>query len=68
MQSGLCRVIDLLNSWGGQVGCGIVTEIWRLAPLCLMWCLWSERNAQNFEDVETSIRELRKIVIKTLHT
>jgi hypothetical protein len=24
-------VIDLLNSWGGQVGCSTVKEVWRLA-------------------------------------
>jgi hypothetical protein len=33
------RVLDLLVSWGGQVGRGIVMGVWRLAPLCLMWCL-----------------------------
>jgi len=25
---------------------------WRLAPLCVMWCIWRERNARSFEDVE----------------
>jgi len=30
----LRRVIDLLNSWGSQVGCGTIMEVWRLAPLC----------------------------------
>jgi hypothetical protein len=43
-------------------------ELWRLAPLCLMWCLRRERNAQSFEDVETSVTELQKIVINTLYT
>jgi predicted metallo-beta-lactamase superfamily hydrolase len=33
-----------------------------------MWCLWRERNARNFEDVETSVTELRKIVFNTLYT
>jgi hypothetical protein len=62
------RVIDLLNSWGGQVGCGPVREAWQLAPLCLWWCLWRERNARNFEDVEMSGTELRKFVLYTLYT
>jgi len=56
-------VIDLLVSWGGQVGRGTLMGVWRLAPLCLMWCLWRERNAQKFEDVETLVTELWKIVI-----
>jgi hypothetical protein len=25
-------------------------EVWRLAPLCLMWCIWRERNARSFKD------------------
>jgi hypothetical protein len=33
-------VIDLLVSWEGHVGRGIIVEVWRLAPLCLMWCIW----------------------------
>jgi hypothetical protein len=37
------RVIDLLYNWCGLVGCGTVKEVWRLALLCLMWCLWRER-------------------------
>jgi hypothetical protein len=38
------RVIDLLVSWEGHVGHGIIVEVWRLAPLCLMWCIWREMN------------------------
>jgi hypothetical protein len=53
-------VLELLNSWGPAIGCGHVKEAWRLAPLCLLWCIWRERNARLFEDVETSMVELRK--------
>ena len=42
------QVNDLLNSWGGQVGCSPVKEVWRLAPMCLMWCLWRKRNTRYF--------------------
>jgi hypothetical protein len=31
-------------------------KVWRLAPFCLMWCLWQERNARNFENVDFSDR------------
>jgi hypothetical protein len=38
-----------------------------LAPLCLLWCIWRERNARLFEDVETSMVELRKRLLNTLY-
>ena len=31
-----------------------VSSIWNLVPLCLMWCLWRERNRWTFEDMESS--------------
>jgi hypothetical protein len=30
------RILDLLICWGGSVGCGLVKEIWRMAPLCVI--------------------------------
>jgi hypothetical protein len=62
------RVIVLLVRWGGQVGRGTIMEVWRLAPLCLIWCLWRERNARSFEDVETSVTKLRKTIFNTFYT
>jgi hypothetical protein len=37
-----------------------------MAPLCLMWCLWKERNARIFENCETGLINLKKLVIQTL--
>jgi len=59
--------IKLLNSWGPVIGCARAKEAWRLAPLCLLWCIWRERNARLFEDVETSMVELRKQLLNTLY-
>jgi hypothetical protein len=39
------KVLELLTSWGTSFGYGPVNEIWRLVPLCLMWCIWREWNA-----------------------
>jgi hypothetical protein len=25
--------------------------MWKMVPLCLLWCLWRERNYRNFEDI-----------------
>jgi hypothetical protein len=60
-------VLELLNSWGAAIGCGHAKEAWRLAPLCLLWCIWRERNARLFDDVETSMVELRKRLLNTLY-
>jgi hypothetical protein len=52
------RVIDLLACWKGQRGNKMVLEVWRMAPLCLMWTSWRERNFQCFEDKELTIAEI----------
>jgi hypothetical protein len=35
---------ECLGSWRGQMGNCTVMQIWRMVPLCVMWCLWRERN------------------------
>jgi hypothetical protein len=60
-------VLELLTSWGASVGYGLSKEAWWLAPLCLLWCIWRERNARLFEDVETSMVELRKCLLNMLY-
>jgi hypothetical protein len=42
-----------------------VLQTWRMVPLCVMWCLWRERSARNFEDREIGLMELKKRVIQT---
>jgi hypothetical protein len=56
-----------LTSLGGLIGYSLAKEVWRLVPLCIMWCIWRERNAPLFEDVEISMIELRKFMLNTLH-
>jgi len=60
-------VLELLNSWRAAIGYGSAKEARWLAPLCLLWCIWRERNARLFEDVETSMVELRKRLLNTLY-
>jgi hypothetical protein len=56
------KVRELLVSWKGQVGCHNILEVWRLAPLCLMWCIWSKWNAKSFKDLATLVVELKNIM------
>ena len=30
------------------------SHIWNLVSLCLMWCIWRERNRQTFENLDRS--------------
>jgi hypothetical protein len=50
----------------GALEVGHAIKAWRLAPVCLLWCIWRERNARLFEDVETPMVELRKRWLNTL--
>jgi hypothetical protein len=59
-------VTDCLGSWRAQKGNRTVLQTWRMVPLCVMWCIWRERNARNFEDRELGLLELKKRVIQTL--
>jgi hypothetical protein len=57
---------ECLGSWRAQRGNRTVLQIWRMAPLYVMWCLWRERNARSFEDREIGLMELKKRVLQTL--
>uniref|UniRef100_A0A5B7BUT8 Reverse transcriptase zinc-binding domain-containing protein n=1 Tax=Davidia involucrata TaxID=16924 RepID=A0A5B7BUT8_DAVIN len=41
-----------LASWKGGKGKKDPRKTWKMALLCLMWCLWNERNRRFFEEVE----------------
>jgi len=49
-----------------QRGNRLLVPIWKIAPFCLMWCLWKEQNAHSFEDCETGSNNLKKLVIQIL--
>jgi hypothetical protein len=42
------EMAELLACWCGQQGNILVEEVWQIAPLCLMWIIWRERNARFF--------------------
>ena len=44
--------MDPLFDWWNWPGKDL-SSIWNLAPLCLMWCLWRERNRRTFEDMDS---------------
>jgi hypothetical protein len=50
---------------GGRPGSAVV---WKMVPLCIIWCLWSERNVRFFEDTERSMVHLLHFFLTTLFT
>jgi hypothetical protein len=59
-------VKDMLGSWRGQKGNRTLIPIWRMAQLCLMWCVWREHNTRCFEDCETDLMNLKKMMLQML--
>ena len=55
-------VADTLFGWWNWPGKHL-SSIWNLAPLCLMWCLWRERNRRTFEDKESLDDQLLAISV-----
>ena len=69
---GLCWVMpstvrDFYASWwtGGRSRSAVV---WKMVPLCIMWCIWRERNDMCFEDKSRSQEELIHLFFFTLYT
>jgi hypothetical protein len=55
------KVTEMLMSWRSQMGNRNALEVWRLAPLRLMWCIWREWNARSFEHQDTEMLKLKKM-------
>ena len=50
-------VASTLFGWWNWLGRHL-SNIWNLVPLCIMWCLWRERNRRTFEDMDSSDNQL----------
>jgi hypothetical protein len=42
-------------------------KIWRLAHLCIMWCLRREWNVRSFEDREKKLLEMKKKMLQSVY-
>ena len=59
-------VIELFESWQGNFGQHRNVDVWRLGPLCLIWCIWRERNARSFKGCKRSLLEIKTFFLHTL--
>lgn len=39
---------------------------WKMVPICLIWCMWNERNDTTFEGNEQTMEELQNFFIHTI--
>lgn len=58
------RVVELLASWRGIKGTPQIATVWKMAPICIFWCIWRKRNDRFFEDHECSSKEFRSFFLE----
>jgi hypothetical protein len=59
-------VLDLFHCWLGQLGRHDYALVWKMIPHCVIWCLWRERNARLFDDLERHLPKLKLFFFHTL--
>uniref|UniRef100_A0A5B7BT94 Uncharacterized protein n=1 Tax=Davidia involucrata TaxID=16924 RepID=A0A5B7BT94_DAVIN len=42
-------------------------QLWRAALLCMLWCLWNERNRRIFEGKEQTLDRFKDSFLRYLH-
>lgn len=62
----LGRAVNLLACWEGCSGRHWNSEIWNATRDCMMYCIWMERNARNFEGCERKNLYLKLHFLRTL--
>ena len=58
-------IVSLLFTWRNWLG-NYTSNVWNMVPMCLMWLVWKERNAQTFKDTERPIDLLKTLLARTL--
>ncbi|KAF5452893.1 hypothetical protein F2P56_021410 [Juglans regia] len=61
-------VLEVLACWASIHGVRQIKAVWKMIPICIMWCLWQERNERTFEDKERTLEELKMFFFRTLCT
>lgn len=62
----LATVVELLASRTNLGGIPQIKVVWKMVPICILWCVWQECNDRTFEDKEHPLEELRLLFFKTL--
>ncbi|RVX21349.1 putative mitochondrial protein [Vitis vinifera] len=54
-----------LLGWHGSFVGKKKEKAWRVAPLCLMWTIWKDRNRRAFDDIERNDHNIKSIFLYT---
>jgi hypothetical protein len=60
------RVIDLFAYWW-KSGRPMSAAIWKMVPICIIYCVWKERNLRCFKDLNSSIEDILASFFHTLY-
>ena len=60
----LGNVVSVLFSWRNWLG-KFGSDIWNMVPAYLMWLVWREKNSRTFEDMESSLDQLKVLFAHT---
>ena len=58
-------VASCLFAWRNFLG-KQYSDVWNMAPACLMWLIWREQNISTFEDTKRPIDLLKFLLVGTL--
>ncbi|KAG2721506.1 hypothetical protein I3843_02G071700 [Carya illinoinensis] len=59
-------VVDLLACWNGHHNSSQLIAAWGMIPLCLVWCLLTERNDRCFNNIERAVGEIWNFFVSSL--
>jgi hypothetical protein len=51
------RVVDLFACWW-KAGRSRSAAVWKMVPICILSCVWKERNIWCFEYLENSMEDI----------
>ena len=61
-----CSMKETLLGWHGSFVGKARKNAWQVAPLCIFWTMWTERNLIAFDNEELSIQRLKNSFVCNL--
>jgi hypothetical protein len=59
------RMVDLFTCWRGLSGKPQSSQVWKMVPFYLLWCIWREINDRSFENCKRMVVDLKPFFFNT---